>query len=222
MIPLKDKIPSSRFPVVNTLIIIINLLAFFYELSLGKELSSFFFEYGLVPRLVTTSEDTFNRIFPFFTSMFLHGGWFHIIGNMLFLYIFGDNVEDRMGHLPYLIFYITSGIGAALSQVILTPTSTIPMVGASGAISGVLGAYMLFFPHSRIITLVPVFYILQLVEIPAIIFVLIWFTIQFLSGLATLATQTHGPGVAWWAHIGGFLTGLALAYLFFNKKHHRR
>jgi membrane associated rhomboid family serine protease len=153
--------------------------------------------------------------------MFLHGGWFHLIGNMLFLYIFGDNVEDRMGHFKYIIFYLISGLAAAFTQIIINIYSTIPMVGASGAISGVLGAYILFFPHSRILTLVPIFFFIQIVEIPAVIFLLIWFIIQFFSGVASLAATQNTGGVAFWAHIGGFVVGLILSRFFQKKEYYR-
>ncbi len=215
MIPLRDKNRSYTFPAVNTALIAINVLIFFYELSLGQGLRSFLFEFGLVPANVSSgvAPTFFDRAYPFFSSMFLHGGWFHLIGNMLYLYIFGDNVEDRLGHFNYLAFYLLSGLGAAISQIAVNPSSEIPMVGASGAISGVLGAYVLFFPHARVVTLVPIFYFIQIMEIPAFFFLLIWFLMQFLSGVSTVATGAAGAGVAWWAHIGGFVTGLLLASL---------
>jgi membrane associated rhomboid family serine protease len=222
MIPLRDKIPSSSFPIINTILIVVNVLIFFYELSLGRELNRFIYDYGLVPAAIFSSLDSgLDRIYPFFTSMFLHGGWFHLIGNMLFLYIFGDNVEDRMGHLKYIIFYLISGLAAAFTQIIINIYSTIPMVGASGAISGVLGAYILFFPHSRILTLVPIFFFIQIVEIPAVIFLLIWFIIQFFSGVASLAATQNTGGVAFWAHIGGFVVGLILSRFFQKKEYYR-
>lgn len=217
MIPLRDRIPSSTFPIVNTIFIVVNVLVFFYEVSLGGELDRFIYEYGLVPAsLSPSSESGFaGRVYPFFTSMFLHGGWLHLIGNMLFLYIFGDNVEDKMGHFKYLAFYLISGLAAAFAQIFTNANSTIPMVGASGAISGILGAYILFFPHSRILTLVPIFFFIQLIEIPAVAFLFIWFIMQFFYGLASLtATEAAGGGVAFWAHIGGFVAGLALARFF--------
>jgi membrane associated rhomboid family serine protease len=153
--------------------------------------------------------------------MFLHGGWFHLIGNMLFLYIFGDNVEDRMGHFKYLLFYLICGLGAAFTQIITNVRSEIPMVGASGAISGILGAYILLFPKSRIVTLVPIFFFLHIVEIPAAVFLLIWFIIQFFSGVATLAASKSTGGVAFWAHVGGFVVGLVLTRFFIKKGYYR-
>jgi Uncharacterized membrane protein (homolog of Drosophila rhomboid) len=216
MIPLRDRIRSSSFPIVNTIFIVLNVLVFLYEASLGSELNSFINNYGLVPASLTFSEDTgfLDRIYPFFTSMFLHGGWLHLIGNMLYLYIFGDNVEDRMGHFKYVVFYLAAGLAGAVAQVITNINSTIPMVGASGAISGVLGAYILFFPRARVLTLVPIFFFIQIIEIPAAVFLFFWFIMQFFYGVASLAvTQTTG-GVAFWAHIGGFIAGLLLGRLF--------
>ncbi len=223
MIPLRDRIPSSSFPIVNIILIVLNVLVFFYEFSLGSDLNSFINNYGLVPAYLLSSQDTglIDRVYPFFTSMFLHGGWLHLIGNMLYLYIFGDNVEDRMGHFKYLLFYLISGFAAAFAQIITNVHSTIPMVGASGSISGVLGAYILFFPRARILTLVPIFFFIQLIEIPAFILLLLWFVIQFFSGVASLAATQNTGGVAFWAHVGGFLAGLIFASLFQKKGYYR-
>ena len=211
VIPIRDTIPSRQFPVVNTILIVVNSLVFFYELSLGNSLDSFIKTYGLIPDYLGKHNAFFDRVYPFFTSMFLHGGWFHLIGNMLYLFIFGDNVEDRMGHFKYLIFYLFSGLAAAFSQILINIHSTIPMVGASGAISCVLGAYILYFPRSRILTLVPIFLFIQFVEIPALLFLLIWFVMQFFSGVYTLAVTNDTGGVAFWAHVGGFVAGFILA-----------
>lgn len=213
MIPIRDTIQSRSFPIVNTILIIVNILVFFYELSLGSDLPRFINEYGLVPASFTTSvrTDSFGRIYPLFTFMFLHSGWLHIIGNMLYLYIFGDNVEDRMGHFKYLLFYLITGLISAFSQTLINRYSTIPMIGASGAIAGVLGAYILYFPRSKVLTLLPIFFFIQIVEIPAVAFLLFWFIIQFFSGVASLAVTQNGGGVAFWAHIGGFIAGLVLA-----------
>jgi membrane associated rhomboid family serine protease len=192
-----------------------NVLAFFYELSLGRELETFIMQYAAVPRrFFAPDASLFERFFPLFVSMFLHGGWAHLVGNMLYLWIFGDNVEDRLGHGRFLVFYLLCGLAAALAQILLNPTSRIPMVGASGAIAGVLGGYLLLFPHSRVLALVPIVFFFQIVEIPAFIFLVFWFFIQFLSGAASIATTQATGGVAWWAHIGGFVSGLALVYLF--------
>jgi len=224
MIPLRDTIPSSVFPIGTSVLIALNVLAFFYELSLGGDLDIFIMRYGAVPvRFVLAGQmdevSTFERFFPLFSSMFLHGGWLHLIGNMLYLWIFGDNIEDRLGHGRFVLFYLLCGLAAALTQIYINPTSRIPMVGASGAVAGVLGAYLLLFPHSRILALIPLGFFLQITEIPALIFLVFWFLMQFLSGAVaiTAAPYTAG-GVAWWAHIGGFVSGMALVYLFPKRK----
>lgn len=213
MIPIRDKNPSRTFPLVNTAIIAINVLVFFYELSLGPELRPFLYRYGLVPAALFYPDiPEAGGLHTLLTSMFLHGGLMHLAGNMIFLYIFGDNVEDHYGHGPYVLFYVAAGVGAALTQIAINPSSTVPMVGASGAISGVMGAYMVLFPQARIITLVPVFLFFTLVEMPAVVFVMIWFVMQFLFGLGSTVAGSTGPGVAWWAHVGGFVTGAAITW----------
>lgn len=213
MLPLKDTVRSRSFPVVNLAIIAINLLVFFYELTLGPRGDEFILQHGLTPVRFFWGlhHDRVDAIVPVFTSMFLHGGWFHVLGNMWFLYIFGDNVEDRVGHVGYVFFYLLCGIGAALAQTLLFPRSSMPMVGASGAIAGILGAYFLLYPQSRILTLVPIFIFVQLMEIPAWVFLPFWFLLQFVQG--AMAPQASG-GVAWWAHIGGFLVGMAAIWVF--------
>ncbi len=216
MIPLRDTTRSSSFPVVNTILIISNVIVFLYELSLGQGSNRFIFQHGLIPELLFSSTNLgiSERFSPFFTSLFLHGGFLHLLGNMLFLYIFGDNVEDKMGHFKYLVFYIICGFSAAIFQTLTNIHSTVPMIGASGAISGVLGAYLIFFPKSRILTLLPIFFFIQLVHIPAAVFIIIWFIFQFLSGVATLPAEPGIGGIAFWAHIGGFASGLILARFF--------
>lgn len=224
MIPLRDTTRSPGFPYVNIVLIVMNVVIFLYGYSIGEYMNVFIFRYGLIPANVFSSSpdmDITNRIYPFLTSMFLHGGWLHLIGNMLFLYIFGDNVEGRMGHFRYLVFYIVCGLVAAIFQFITNIHSVIPMVGASGAISGVLGAYMTFYPRSKILTLVPVFFFIQLVHIPAAVFIFVWFIIQFLSGLGSLNAPKETGGIAFWAHIGGFVAGLLLAR-FFDRRPYTR
>lgn len=216
MIPIRDSIPSRKKPVVNYLIISVNCVVFLWELSLNDwEMQMTALSYGLVPARLFKPDALPPTDFPFFlsffTAMFLHGGWGHILGNMWFLYVFGDNVEDAMGSIPYLLFYLLSGLAAALLQILVHPLSMVPMIGASGAISGVLGAYWKLFPRSRILTLVPVFSLLQFMEIPAVIFIGFWFVMQMFSGVASLAMP---GGVAWWAHIGGFLAGMWLLKYF--------
>lgn len=212
MIPLRDAIRSRTFPFVNVTLIIINILVWLFQLSLGSRGEAFILHYGLVPVRFFWGlhHDLAASVVPVFTSMFLHGGWFHVLGNMWFLYIFGDNVEDRVGHINYFFFYFICGIGAAMAQTFLSPHSSLPIVGASGAIAGILGGYFLLFPHSRILTLVPIFIFIQFVEIPAFIFLILWFLLQFMMG----AFSTGEGGVAWWAHIGGFVAGVVLVFFF--------
>ena len=202
MIPLRDVIPSRTTPVVTTALIAINVLVFLYQWSLGPDDGTrFIFTWGLVPAY-------FSWV-TVLTSMFLHGGFLHVGGNMLYLWIFGDNVEDRLGHGRFVAFYLLCGVAAALAQMFVSPSSQVPLVGASGAIAGVMGAYYVMYPHSRIVTLIP-FFFLQVVEVPAIFFLGIWFLMQFLNGVGSIAQVEAGTGgVAFWAHVAGFVTGVA-------------
>ena len=210
MIPLRDNVPSRSYPVVNVLLIWANLIVFAIELS-RPDLREFLYTWGMVPARVLHEGPTVAVIVTFFTSMFLHGGWAHILGNMWFLYIFGDNVEDRLGHGRYLLFYIACGLAGGIAHLITNPASPYPAIGASGAIAGVLGAYFLLFPYARIAALVWFFWFVDIIEIPAATFLGVWFIFQFFSGLATLPLAGHiVGGVAWWAHIGGFVCGLVL------------
>ncbi|MGE0820633.1 MAG: rhomboid family intramembrane serine protease [Candidatus Binatia bacterium] len=211
MIPLRDTIPSSSFPFVTLGIIIVNILIFLYQQSLGPGAERFVIRYGFIPTLYshTLTADPWNlpMLFgPVFSSMFLHGGWFHLIGNMWTLWIFGDNVEDRLGKGRFLVYYLACGVAAVYLHYLTERTSGIPVVGASGAIAGVMGGYFVLFPRSRILTLIPIFVFVQLVTVPAVVFLALWFLGQLLSGVAASSSQVQG-GVAWWAHIGGFLTG---------------
>lgn len=214
MIPFRDNIPSRTFPVVNTVLIVINCLVFFQELAMGHRLEHFLYIFGVIPlRLVqslTSFDSTFVIALPtFFTAMFLHGGWLHLIGNMWYLWIFGDNVEDFLGHFHYLLFYFACGFGGNLVHVVFNPTSAVPTVGASGAIAGVLGAYILLYPGARVLTLIPLFIIWPILEIPAVIFLGFWFVQQFFSGFFSFASASpQAGGVAWFAHIGGFMAGM--------------
>jgi membrane associated rhomboid family serine protease len=216
MFPLYDTARSRTFPVANLALIFINALAFLYELQLGEPaLKSFIFEWGLTPAHVLS--DPNNEWRTIFSSMFLHGGWFHIINNMWVLFIFGDNVEARMGGFKYLVFYLLSGTAAGLLQAYILPSSQVPMIGASGAVAGVLGAYLILFPNSRIASLVPILFIFTIIEIPAFIFLIFWFVSQLYSGL--FAIQGGGAsGIAWWAHIGGFLFGLIMVFFFAKRR----
>jgi membrane associated rhomboid family serine protease len=208
MIPLRDIVPSRTTPIVTIALIVANVLVFLYELTLGRAANDFTLYFGLVPA-------AFSWV-TVFTSMFLHGGLFHVAGNMLYLWIFGDNVEDRMGHGRFLVFYLLCGTAAALAQTITAPDSVVPMVGASGAIAGVMGAYFVLYPKSRIVTLVPLFFFFQIIEVPAIFFLGIWFVMQFLSGVGSIVTATGARtgGVAFWAHVAGFVAGVSGVIVF--------
>jgi membrane associated rhomboid family serine protease len=217
MIPLYDTVRTHKFPFINILIIALNVLAFFYELQLGSSaLERFIFTWGAMPVDITSNvAGTWPTIF---TSMFLHGGWFHLLSNMWFLYIFGDNVEARMGGIRYLIFYLLSGVAAVLLQAYLLPSSNVPMIGASGAIAGVLGAYLISFPRSRIASLVPILFIFTIIEVPAVIFLVLWFLSQLYSGwFAMQGAVAAAGGVAWWAHIGGFVFGVITVSFFVRR-----
>ena len=220
MIPLKDNIPTRRLPVVTIGLIVLNVLVYLRTMTLGeKAFVQFLHLYGLIPVELTQGEALVLHPVPLyatvFTSMFVHGGLFHIAGNMLYLWIFGNNVEDSMDRLRFLLFYLLSGLAAAFAQIAVTPHSKIPMVGASGAVSGVLGAYLLLYPHARVATLISFGWFIRLVEVPALFVLGFWIVIQLLNGLLTV--NLPGGGVAWFAHIGGFFAGMLLIGLF--KRH---
>lgn len=233
MIPLRDNVPSRTYPFVNMTLIGLNVLAFLFELSLGDRLESFIYQFGVIPATFFHGafQDAYgnvvqvgvtDRLLPLFTSMFLHGGWMHLIGNMLFLYIFGDNVEDRVGHGSYVLFYLLSGGFASAIHVLSAPGSTIPTIGASGAVAGVLGAYILLYPHARVLTILPIFFFIQFIEVPAFLFLGIWFLNEFLFGTISIgADPAQTDMVARWAHVGGFVAGAVLIFLF-RKKEPRR
>ena len=219
MIPLRDNMPSRTFPFMTILLVAVNVLAFFFELSMGKGLGDFLYVFGVVPRafIAHWAEAPFapSTWLPIGTSMFLHGGFLHLAGNMMFLWILGDNVEDRLGHFPYLIFYFAAGTAGAMAHIFANPGSPLPSIGASGAIAGVMGAYILLYPFARVQTLIFIFIFVQVVEIPAVFFLGFWFLLQFFSGTLSLGAATYqGGGVAWWAHIGGFLVGVVTVLLF--------
>jgi rhomboid family protein len=221
LFPLKDDNPSRTTPVFTIALIIANVLVFIYQVSLevggaegARAAESFVREFGLVPCRLTgschSSPDLPSPVLTIFTSMFMHGGWFHVGGNMLYLGIFGNNVEDTLGHLRYLLFYLASGVAAALAQVAISPTSDVPMVGASGAVSGVLGAYLLLFPHAHVTTLIILGFFFRVVKVPALIVLGFWIVLQVLNGLGSFGAR---GGVAFFAHIGGFLAGIALLFV---------
>jgi len=228
MIPLKDTIPSEKYPIATVLLILANVSVFFYEISLGQHLPQFVKFAGVVPaRFLDSrlylSQGLFGHYLPIFTSLFLHGGWVHLLGNMLYLWVFADNIEDRLGHFKFPIFYLLCGFGASFAHIFANPTSTVPSIGASGAIAGVLGAYFILYPKSTVIALVPIFFFFQIVELPAFIFLGVWFLMQFFSGVLTLGLGTaQTAGIAWWAHIGGFLSGIFFILLLRGKKRRRR
>ena len=213
MIPLRDTIPSQRVAWMTRLLLVMNLAAFILELRQGSGLDAFLYRFGVVPAqwAISGSGDWLEwpRLFlTLMTSQFLHGGLLHLASNMLYLWIFADNVEDRLGHVRFLSLYLGSGTAAALTQLLISPGSSVPMVGASGAIAGVLGAYLLLFPSARIVTLVPLGLFLDQVELPAFLFLGLWFLLQWVEGLTTIGQVADVGGVAFWAHIGGFLSGM--------------
>ncbi len=213
MIPLSDAPREARrlFPIVNVTIIVANILVFLWMLAAvpPEATDQFYTQWGTVPARIAGGKDYIT----IFTGMFLHGGWLHIGGNMLYLWIFGDNVESAMGHLKYLLFYLLCGVAAALAQVFIDPTSTVPAVGASGAIAGVLGAYLLFYPSASVKTLIFLGIFFTITSVSALILIGFWIVLQVISGLAELGAASAG-GVAYFAHIGGFFVGLVLANLF--------
>ncbi len=214
MIPLKDDNPTQTYPYVTISIIVINTIVFFYEISLGSDFSPFLNRYGAKPLFVMNMTSPIGYPSPFttiFTSMFLHGGLLHVGGNMLYLWIFGNNIEDSMGHLRFIIFYLVSGIVAVYTFSLLNPMSITPMVGASGAVSGVLGAYLILFPRAKVLTLVPLGFYMQMIKVPAIFVLGMWIVVQIINGSVS---RGGGSGVAWFAHIGGFAAGMILIGLF--------
>ena len=214
MIPLRDIIPSRTTPYITITIIALNVMAWLFELSLPRDVLPVFLQvYGVVP-------GDFHAP-TLISSMFLHGGWSHVIGNMWYLWIFGDNIEDRLGHARFIVFYLLCGITAALGQIVVDPYSTLPTIGASGAIAGVMGAYFVLYPHSRVLTLIPWIF-LQLVELPAIVLLGFWFLMQlFSAGAIAVTASTHGGGVAFAAHVAGFVMGMIGVFVFRKPEYDR-
>jgi membrane associated rhomboid family serine protease len=208
---MRDDIPSRSVPIVTYGLLLLNVLAFFYQLSLGQGIERFVTEWGIVPGRFTLGDS--HQVATLFTSMFLHGGWGHLFGNMLYLWIFGDNVEDRLGHFRYFLFYLICGAAAAAAHIATNPGSPIPTLGASGAVAGVLGAYLVLYPHARVHTLLPTFP-MTFAMVPAILFLGIWFVMQLFSGAIQLSvTDRSAGGVAFLAHVGGFVTGALFGLL---------
>lgn len=220
MFPIRDNIPSRTFPFVNYAFMVVNILVFLYEWQIAQvgQLEPFVFAHGLVPSRF--SADPIGEWINVFSSMFMHGSWGHLISNMWFLYVFGDNVEDNMGHVRYFFYYLLMGIGAAAAQIFANPASQLPMVGASGAIAGVLGGYFVLYPHARVLTFFVFVVFVRMVEIPAFFYLGIWFLSQTANGVGALtqaAERGEMGGVAWWAHAGGFASGF-LGIFFFRKR----
>jgi membrane associated rhomboid family serine protease len=216
MIPLRDNIPSSKFPAVTLGIIAVNFLVFLHELRLGPGLQDFLLLHGVIPVRYTVPGvarlfSFHDQVFALFSSMFLHGGWIHLLGNLWILWIFGDNVEDRLGRLKYVGLYLGGGIAAATLHILTNSHSAVPTIGASGAIAAVMGAYFRFFPLAKVETLIPPFFLGPTFVLPAVLFLGWWFVLQFFNGALTLGMRGPGfSGVAWWAHVGGFLFGLVV------------
>ncbi len=224
MLPIRDDIPSSRFPAVTVAIIVVNVLVFLRELQLGPQLEDMLVSFAIIPARYTQPEvaqlfTVPQQVFALFSSMFLHGGWLHLLGNMWTLWIFGDNVEDRLGRVRYLGLYLAGGFAAALLHIYTNAGSTIPTIGASGAIAGIMGAYFRFYPSARVETLVPPFVFGPYFVLPAVLFLGWWFLLQFFNGALSLGASGAGfSGVAWWAHVGGFLFGFTVC-LFAKRQH---
>ena len=214
MIPVGDELPSRRLPVVTWGIIGLNALVFLYQLLLGPRVDQFFMDWGAVPALITDPWHYPLAWTTLFSSMFIHGGWSHILGNMVYLWIFGDNVEDALGHVGYALFYVAAGVAAGLAQVVVAPTSMVPAIGASGAIAGVLAVYLVLYPRAPVQVLIPFFYFMRLVRLPALLVLGFWFVLQLFNGLFSLGTMGLATGgVAWFAHIGGFVAGLGMGFI---------
>ena len=219
MFPLWDDIPTKKFPLITVLLIVLNSVVYIYQASLGERFAEFIYSMGLLPFEITHHIDLLPSgpspiYLTIFSSMFMHGSIVHLLGNMLFLWIFGNNVEDYLGRKKFVIFYLFCGIAAALAQIFINPDSKVPMVGASGAIAGVLGAYLLLYPRAKVTTVIIFGFFIRLIKIPAVVVLGFWIIYQFLYGISSLAVRTGEGGVAWFAHIGGFICGVILIKLF--------
>ncbi|MCD6355638.1 MAG: rhomboid family intramembrane serine protease [Anaerolineaceae bacterium] len=222
MFPIKDSVHARSFPFINWMIIILNTLVFFFQTNLSPSgLEQFIETFALIPAHIDPSHPL--SLLPLLTHIWLHGSLFHLISNMWMLFIFGDNVEDRMGSLRYLLFYLLGGISAGLLQYFFTVDPNVPAIGASGAIAAVMGSYFLFYPRSRVVTFVPILIVPWIVHIPSFIFLGVWFITQLFSGMTEWTASAGGMGgVAWWAHVGGFLFGLTVSSLFCIGRKKRR
>jgi membrane associated rhomboid family serine protease len=228
MFPVRDDIPSQRYPIVTVTIILLNVAVFFFELMLGPRLQEFMLSWGIVAVRYTAPDVAGlftwrEQLLPFITSMFLHGGWTHLFGNMWSLWIFGDNVEDRLGRFRFLCLYLLGGVVAALLHIYTNADSAMPTIGASGAIAAVMGAYFRLYPHARVVMLIPPFFFGPFFTVPAVLFLGWWFILQFFNGtLSLLAKPSQAGGIAWWAHIGGFVFGALLCSIIKVKHFYRR
>jgi len=222
MIPFKDDNPTTIFPFVTIGLIAVNTIIFILQIFYPSDPRQVVFAYGAIPNYLLTFKavQPIHPALTVFTSMFMHGGFFHLAGNMLYLWIFGNNIEDKLGHVRFIIFYILSGIVAAYSHAITEPSSMLPMIGASGAVSGILGAYLLLFPHARVYTLIFFGFFVRVVRLPAIFIIGFWIVIQFINGILSKGLANHG-GVAWFAHIGGFAFGILMIKIFLGFKKRR-
>jgi len=219
MFPIYDDVPTKKFPIITVALIVLNSMVYLYQVSLGERFAEFIYSMGLLPFEITHYIDLFppgpSPIYlTIFSSMFMHGSIVHLLGNMLFLWIFGNNVEDYLGRKKFVIFYLFCGIAATLTQIFINPDSKVPMVGASGAIAGVLGAYLLLYPRAKVTTVIIFGFFIRLIKIPAVVVLGFWIIYQFLYGISSLAVRTGEGGVAWFAHIGGFICGVILIKLF--------
>lgn len=220
MIPIRDNVRPRRYPYVNITLIAVNAVVFLYQVILGPEaLRDFILTFGVIPREITALNLTdlflggFTPLVPLVTATFLHGGWFHLIGNMLYLWVFGDNIEDCLGSLKYLVVYILMGVVGHFSHIFFEPLSTVPLIGASGAIAGILGAYFILYPWAKVLALVPLGIFFTFVEIPAVIYLFFWFILQLFNGVSAFLVSPGFQVVAWWAHIGGFVSGIITGIL---------
>jgi len=211
MIPIRDEIKTHRTPVINYVLILINVVVFLLTYVFNSDVTGTYMKFALIPSEISKGLDM-GDIRNIFSSMFMHAGWAHLLGNMLYLWIFGDNIEDRLGHINYLVFYLAGGVVAAITHYLSSPTSTVPTVGASGAIAAVLGAYLVMYPRSRVYTFIPIGFFARLTLVPAVLVLGLWFVMQFFSGVVSLGVADQG-GTAYWAHIGGFVFGLVVGFL---------
>lgn len=223
MIPIRVDNPTRRFPLVTVALVVVNVVVFGYELSLSDaELRAFIETWAVNPARLVAEPLSPHVLVTLLTAMFLHGGWLHLGGNMLYLWLFGNNVEDELGRPKFIAFYLVTGVAATLAHVLVTGAADVPLLGASGAIAGLLGAYLLLFPRTRVVAIIPIFFIIEVARVRAAFVIGFWFLMQLIMGLGAISPEAARGGVAWWAHIGGFVAGLALIAPRWLAKHRRR